>query len=571
MPLHFLHKYFPPGSVQLTPEPFMNENRWRSHRVFLLVWGLVLCIDIQIVGIHFESSTYIGNALTNGTALGLHLGNFYCRDMVGFGPAIAVLYQYWPHIPWFGLVLLACSLVSAYLLFYKIIHTLQVSKWPFIYQSVFCLSLLLLLNVNLLQLHMTRAAFLLCVAGLFYIARSTGRQSYLAAFCLFTAGTCMRPEAAMGVLAVMVPGLFYIYRNRLRFLIRPLVVTTLPLMALTGLYQYHTHSNTNYYYTLEPDSERQILDRQNVLPVSAMTTSADTARYRFATHWILGDIHNIPASYVRSIIGRAMPRKPSLHQIVVWLSQSSAGAIKALVLHKNGLLISLLMALLLVGSAHVLHTTLLVLFTTFWLWFLLTLLNSLLPEEHIIEALAFTALTTLLLLAKAPGSLSTQPLVSAVMVAAFLFASHHQLRSSLHYSQTQTQIIEQNQRFLAPLQEKEAPYIFIAGSPELFFTKPFSTTPVFRGKQLIITDVGQYSANTEFLKYITTTTGCPPTDYRCRFKWIQARKKKLLIIGNEYVLNLYKNYLWFTYKLSFTYKAIGPLHPNQTDNYYIWE
>jgi len=114
----------------------------------------------------------------------------------------------------------------------------------------------------------------------------------------------------------------------------------------------------------------------------------------------------------------------------------------------------------------------------------------------------------------------------------------------------------------------ERKYVAVIGDFTVFNTGVFVPFTGFGDKQLILTELGQYSRNPEFLEAISKHTGCEGKDFKCRVAFIDKHRSEFIIVAKRKRLLLYKQYLKSVYNYDVDFSRSKSLLLQ--DEIYFW-
>lgn len=541
----------------------------------LLNSGLVsvILLHFNFIAPHFDDMFCVWKLIMGES--GSYTRNYnYSNDLLLLQYLFQWLYGLNPDFSWLPLSFILFTCLSFVLIFNTIVFVAKKSALNTFSVVALLLLVSLIFTPNLMWVHHTRTAFLMCGAALVltqvtYIYIEDNRlRIYLSGFAVFwfIIGLLFRPEAAIAALLLFTPLLFILANYNLRQTLRQIAFPAMAVMIFIAYYSWNIHYNDSFYYQLEPDVEYEIMDRKNIVPLSDMKTLEDTAKYLAATNWMLGDVNKTTPEFLRSIINKKSSSAYTLN--IIKMEQSMFETLQG---NKYFLL-------LVVASFIILFLTISfqkAIFATLWILFGLILLSlsfSINNYDRIVQPFLFIFSSGIVLVLFSCSSLSKKRTVVIILI--LLFATILLIPKSLSVMYKQSANLSNRENTLQQTinsiiySHPERKYVAIIGNYFVFNTGVFKPFIGFGDKQLILTEIGQYSCNPEFLKAISKHTGCKGEDFKCRIKFIYKHRSEFIIIAKRQRLELYKNYLMSTYDYHIDFgKSKSQL---LQDEVYVW-
>jgi hypothetical protein len=240
---------------------------------------------------------------------GMPFWSIYFLGNIGTSHLYSLLYQLNPNVEWISWILYSYLFVSCFIGLYIVIrilpqHTpfwIKIAAQVFIYLLVFADH-----NIHFIYTrvsYMTTGISLIALLYFFQEKESIRRGLGLFIFLnfWFVVGTLTRSESATAAfLQIGFFGVFYL-RDVRRFAILYLF-PTLFLFSILFAIGYDLKTTTEYYKQVEPEIEAQFCERNNMVPLSDMKTSRDSAKYKAATTILWSDPKILTPEYMRSLV-----------------------------------------------------------------------------------------------------------------------------------------------------------------------------------------------------------------------------------------------------------------------------
>jgi len=530
-------------------------NNRLDYRFWLLLnSGLVGVILLHFIFIapHFDDMFCVWK-LIMGESRGYTRNYNYSNDLLLLQYWYQWLYALKPDFSWLPLSFILFACLSFILIFNTLVFVAKKNALNTFSVVALLLLVLLIFTPNLMWVHHTRTAFLMCGSALVltqvtYIYIEDNRlRIYLSGFAVFwfIIGLLFRPEAAIAALLLFTPLLFMLANYNLRQTLRQIAFPAMAVMIFIAYYSWNIHYNDSFYYQLEPDVEYEIMDRKNIVPLSDMQTLEDTAKYLAATNWMLGDVNKTTSAFLRSIINKKNRYAYNLN--IIKMEQSMFETLQG---NKYFLLLA-------VASFIILFLTIRfrkAVFATLWVLFGLILLSlsfSINNYDRIVQPFLFIFSSGIVLVLFSCSSFSKKRTVVIILI--LLFTTILLVPKSLRVMYKQSASLSMRENTLQQTinsfidSHPERKYIAIIGDLSIFNTGVFVPFVGFGNKQLILTEMGQLSGNPEYLKTISSYTGCKGGDFKCRIAFMIKHQNELIIIAKKQRLELYKQYLMGVY------------------------
>jgi hypothetical protein len=534
----------------------------------LVVIGMALWI--WILGPHYEENGYLWTMIMRFSS-SWTADYHHFNDMLLLQQFFDRLYAAQPNIPWFPVFLIGVSGISATLVLDTLRRVGIRSNHKPLLIGTGMLTCGTMLFGSLVSVHHNRAAFLMTASALALTVFSTTDDNSRTGGLLrwfsvlwFIVGALIRPEAAAVSFALFAPIPLVASSGLSLRKLKPMLPFACVVGMLMGWYQYKMATDSSFYFQMEPNVEYELLDRRNTVPLGNMTSSQDSARHMAATHWMLGDLENVTPAFMRSIIDgdkigntglRMLPKwllfRDNLYRFLIgyWYWLIALGMIPFAALtfirKEDSLRLTVFLAwggiLLVAGLSinsvdRVLSPVLSVLCSTAWL---LMLTGRTRKEIRLMRWAGMSGL--------------------ALVGLGFLTLQAGRQASHGHEASAMEQSISIKLKELESLPERDL--LIVMGDFQLFNTGIFDTWPYFPSHQLLFTEFGQYSANPAYLAEVARTTGCPPTDFGCRMRFVKENSQRAIIISTPKRIELCEFYLqrMFGFKLEIGQQPVGSL------------
>lgn len=552
-----------------------------KHKEYIIlnsIFLVLIIIDICIINVHLEENTFL-TKLVFGEKNGYFNKFDYLKDPGWWGYIIQWFYEITPHIPWFPILMLFLGIISLAfilnILLYAASHGRIERK---IYVPLF-IFLIVLLNGNIVWIHHTRIAFLMCGGAMLlnlFVQRNRSNIRYPFLWYFFTAlwfagGMFLRPEAAVGTIVIMTPGIFIFFGRDIKVSIKTFGLYIILMAALGGYYLYQVSYNTDFYYKLEPDVEYEMMDRGNIISQSEMKSAKDSVKYESIIHfWSLGDISGTSSEFARSLIEKPNDFKHRLFFFAyphdnprksAWTENFAPFIISDIaILIFCCIIVSLSFARygFRVGGA----TAIYVLLSLSFILITFGINRYARVVEPLSGLLCALSLLTFFLSNRPSRLFSVRWIIIPISLFALVYIY---LRFSETFQQSQkcTQVELQVESAVdSVMQSSNRKLVYLTPIFSTFNTPAFHPFYEFPGKQLIITEFAQYSGHKPFLERLSEITGCDEEDYLCRFQFLKNREKDLIIISDEERMKFLDKYLltMYDFDLGFSKLPSSPLY-----------
>ncbi|MBW3129499.1 hypothetical protein [Hymenobacter profundi] len=260
---------------------------YRKSRRWLFVWllpALLLLATIVGLGSYYETNDdtvltlFLQGRMSAVPITSLHL---YFH---GVAAPLAYLYQQWPDVPWYGLLLYGLLYLATALLFRVLYRLLR--AWLRPSETVLALALFFLVGwlEHAMWFNYMRVPLLLAAAGVWYAAARPARNSALVIGILaFGIAWLIRPSAAVLGLLLAVPGAWWLSGRR-----SWRVLASAAALALVGALAVSlTRSPTAATFRRLDVLKSNLNDYQLLRPTPR--TAIDSLGVRAVQHWLLAD------------------------------------------------------------------------------------------------------------------------------------------------------------------------------------------------------------------------------------------------------------------------------------------
>ncbi|MBO3269424.1 hypothetical protein [Hymenobacter defluvii] len=260
---------------------------YRKSRRWLFVWllpALLLLATIVGLGSYYETNDdtvltlFLQGRMSAVPITSLHL---YFH---GVAAPLAYLYQQWPDVPWYGLLLYGLLYLATALLFRVLYRLLR--AWLRPGETVLALVLFFLVGwlEHAMWFNYMRVPLLLAAAGVWYAAARPARNTALVIGILaFGIAWLIRPSAAVLGLLLAVPGAWWLSGRR-----SWRVLASAAALALVGALAVSlTRSPTAATFRRLDVLKSNLNDYQLLRPTPR--TATDSLGVRAVQHWLLAD------------------------------------------------------------------------------------------------------------------------------------------------------------------------------------------------------------------------------------------------------------------------------------------
>jgi hypothetical protein len=536
----------------------------------------VIAFDFLVIGAGFGPVGHRGSFFVGGSFTGKSFAQYYMKDYFLIGDLISFLYDHFSGVPWFGVSMLFINFLSLVAILYAmLIYSRRYQVHPFII-VLFTTCVIALTNLNLIINETNRTVFLAAFGSLslLFVVQSSYEKVFISVlfYLLLINALFTRFEALVGALMLFSPIFIYgflrkEFKANLHFF---LVLIFVLLYSI--LFTYKLYNDQSFYYQIEPDFEYELMDRNNIIPISDMKTKGDSIRYEaIARHWMLSDSTNIPASFIRSLI----KKEPTLlSKFTFKLTSLNANFIyrktSQILLNSNyyTLFVVMLFSIYLIRKDFnaLMAWISVVLLHFFLLVIAIGNINAELDIRFSDPILASTAICISFItfssyrINKNPLHINNKLLAFMLMIV-LLFVS---LNKSRNVCIDNNYKIQQTEQFVSAINNlKGVNYIIVFSDEDLYYSRMFDTSIKFPQKKVIPIDFVQYSYAEKIKMRLRELTGCLDYDFKCRFDFIIRHKDETLFIGNEKRIRFFEKYLKEIYNVEISFEEI------QTNNYKV--
>ncbi len=275
----------------------------------------------------FYYSEYEGlttGLLSSSLTPGSHFRSLYFSGNYFISWFYSLFYQYSPNVQWntwfeyLWLFIASAIAMSAFsfLLPARISKPVKIAGMIFIFMLVFA--------DHHIHLIYTRVSYMLCgcaLIGLMVFHSQSGsirknKPGFLLLNLLFIIGTFIRNEAAIACILLLIPfSLFYLLNLKRAFLLLIFPLIIVGGQSLFFALDIKYASDNEFYKQVEPDIEEQFIARGNMIPLSQMKTSRDSAIHRMGREMTFSDPKIMTAAKLRTLI---LPEAPFLTDMRQW-------------------------------------------------------------------------------------------------------------------------------------------------------------------------------------------------------------------------------------------------------------
>lgn len=530
-------------------------------------WCIALIIDFLVIRVSFSNASIFGNALVSGALLNTPYTEFYLKDYWLYGSVSTFLYQHYPHVAWLPVIFILLTVLSllwptALLIERWVQSPLKIrrTQFPVMLGAFFAL------NLSIVTLEHNRVAFILMASGLLIPILKhgipVGWKEVLYVVVVTLLSTFLRVEATIGTILVIGPILFYTYRFKIKELFKWMALPMLLVLVYAISLIVALEKSPLYYYQIEPDFEYELMDKNNIIPLSDMKTIEDSIRYEaIGRYWFLGDSVQIPPSFIRNLIQK---NDATLSR---YLPSLQGNAFKSFNSKLHSLfkqpIVWLFMAVILVAQlAYRFHKNFkwLILWAIYILFLLLFVVGSINQEiePRITEPILGCALVALLPLLFCQ-TICTNKIVH-ILNGFVLVSSLGNQWIAYQRNVVMQQTGELNQAFLKKVNNHPAEYVAMLTYGNLFNFAPsaFATHKMLPSKKVLPLHLAQYSHSASLKSYISNLTGCNDNRFECILNFLIANKHRVVIVSSPASLEFLQRYAKLLYQVSFTYSVVSP-------------
>jgi hypothetical protein len=487
------------------------------------------------LNIWWEDSDLIWANWLNGTLLGFPSGDVYYMGNYGVGFIYEWIVERTGFVLFYPFLISALTIITTTIIVYFVVSPLPKDITAFQKNIFTLLAILLVLLPNIVHFQFTRLCYLIGLSGLLlFLPFAKLRLSYrLVGIVLFTWGFLIRTESGIVCLfLVSVYTLFTHYKPSPKTVAQLFLPWLIALSVFANIQGKIMAGNT-YYDRIEPDVEYQILERNNMIPLSAMTNAKDSARYLAAKSWMISDSVNISPDFLRSLLTNNNPFMLPSSVII--------NSIKALVEESPALplLFALVIVLLIFYALKERKPEILLLITIYLIPLLLPIVTVKAVARHI-EPFILVSCVLLFFYSKKSIPLTPKKMNVAIAVV-FLFAIallHQNYRLSNQYNvkyQEARNFLQEHKKTL------ENKYVLNFSGLDIIHAPVFEI-PALNFKY-INPEMAQLSYVPAGRRAMHEMFPCDYYDYRCRVIHILSRKDNTLVLCSNYGFETYRNYL----------------------------
>lgn len=545
----------------------------------LMVVGLAVYIT-WFIAPHFEDHFAMYKMIVYETNTGLTKNFHYINDIMGWETLLGKLQLAYPAISWWsvavGGTVLLCSMCMAFMLGRAAAQNrLPLSLWLMLMTLI-----LIFTGWNVFWLHHNRAAFAMASVGVLGSLLQSGSHGFyytlkrIGWVAVFAAGICWRFEAGVAAFVLLAPLCFLSTPFRWSSIRAKVGLHTLTVLGFIAVYLFKTTVQPDFYYSIEPEVEYELMNRRNTVPLSQMQTAQDSIRYSAVNeYWMLGDVEQTSAAFMRSLIPKP---EGFFHRFFFFLHQSRSSSptisYTEAVAQYGIVLINFLVLMWLMWSKRQKWVAL---FLTAYILFAVLLLSVSFRVEGLQRVtqpflqLLVMAICLVTVVSYRAGTSRFWTVLSVLVTVLNLNYLHSELKMmdeiSTNLKKTEAHIREQTAQYI---DRSARPYVLPFMDFTIFNTGVFTPYNGFNGKQLLFFEYGQFSASPNFLATISRATGCKELDFKCRLQFLQNHRKEFIVIGTEQRLAFIEEYAQKMYKLPLTLRTTQRQH--LIGNTYLW-
>jgi hypothetical protein len=288
----------------------MNPAFLKKNGPLLIICLLVFGASFLFWGLHYERyESFLTGLFSGQFTPGTPYDHFYFFGHVGLLTIYAHLYKMFPEIPWMNFVLYLSIGTSLFLIILSFVKSFKKS---FLLGFVLFVIAAFYIEQHVFFIH-TRVSFLLSFSALFCLLSSQESQSlsigkYFLFFGIFMTALITRSEPAMIMLLLVALFDFTVLSKGAlaQVIFKQLKLYFLPGLACLlyiGAYLYDVQHADKFYKQIEPELEYELMSRNNIVGVSAVTTRIDSFRYQAVFNGMWGDATTNDAAFLRSLVG----------------------------------------------------------------------------------------------------------------------------------------------------------------------------------------------------------------------------------------------------------------------------
>jgi len=483
---------------------------------------------------------------------GLPFRSVYFLGNIGTSHLYSLLYQFYPQIEWISWILYSYLFVSCVIGLYLMLEIVPDTLSLIMKVGILVAVYLLVFADHNIHFIFTRVSYMatgISLIGLVYFFRYQGSIAARPGLFIFLnfwfiVGTLTRSESATAAfMQIAFFGLFYM-QNVKRFAM-VFLFPFLFLLSLLSAIAFDIKSTKEFYKQIEPDIEAQYTDRQNTLPLSAMTTYRDTVMWQTAKDIMWADPKILSPSYLRSLI---MPEKLIYTDLRQW--HRVYGSLSDIAARFWYLcLLSMLMSIAILIKYRFPS----VLSFLFWLAFAASfwILSAVQTYTDKVNDRSFSPLISLFifchlvfLLPYLTGAVSRRmyPILAAMLV---LFGIHlyHQKAEA---NQLQSDLLDY-QKNLSTITKVAANKILVVNSSSCDYlfssNKPFRPFDFSRFKKIYITDGYNIPFLPYYRRYLERECHCDMYEFPSFWDYLRTRQDEIVVVSTTHRMNILREYL----------------------------
>lgn len=559
---------------------WIQEGKKTIPAITMLTISVITVYIFVYVIPHFEDHFAMYKMFIYETNTGLTLNFHYMNDIIGWETILGKLQHSWPSVSWWSVAVLSSVVFPVTIMLGILSYRAVNSHLPAPVWAMLCTLVLVFYVWNIFWVHHNRAAFSLAALGLLGGILQPLKKSpayglmRLGWALVFTAGICWRFEAGIATFLLLAPLCILSEELPIKARLSKILIPTLIVTGFTGVYLVKTNIHPDFYYTIEPEVEYELMNRRNIVPISTMVTAQDSMRYRAVNeYWMLGDIQQTNASFIRSLIPKP---EGFFHRFLFFLKNSNRPASE-------------------VPVATVLFTYGILLLNFAVLFWFLWLQKRKYEGVFMLGYVAFAVLLLSLSFRVDELQRVTQPFLLLLCIAMFAIAVMryravnvrglrwvaavvfmlnivyliNQVSMMTSYSapllQTEKYMRAQIGRHI---DTSERRFVLPFMDFSIFNTGVFMPYNGFKGKRVLFYEFGQFSATPPLLQTIRNITGCPGDDFKCRLEFLKQMRSDFIIISTPQRLAFMEEYARIMYGVELNILSAKKVCLN--DNVFIW-
>lgn len=529
---------------------------------------------------HFEDHFAMYKMFIYETNTGLTFNFHYMNDIMGWETLLGKIQKALPSISWWSVAVLASVIFPVAMLMGMLGRTAVRSQFPISVWVMLCMFVFIFFIWNIFWVHHNRAAFSLAALGVLGGILQPFKKNPVHGLIrmgwtlVFTAGICWRFEAGIVAFLLLSPLCLLSEELPIKLLLYKILLPALVVTGFIGVYIVKTNIQPDFYYTIEPEVEYELMNRRNIAPISTMQTAKDSMRYRAVNeHWMLGDIQQTNALFIRSLIPKP---EGFIHRFFFFLKGSNRPAPEApvteMVFTYGILLLNFAVLLWLLWLQKRKRA---MLFMLGYVAFAILLLSL----SFRVDQLQRVTQPFLLLLSIAMFAIAVMRYravnaralwwTAAAVSILNIYLLVNELSLMRHYSVSLLQT-EKNMRaqIAGHIDASERRFVLPLMDFSIFNTGVFTPYNGFKGKRLLFYEFGQFSATPPLLQTIRNITACPGDDFKCRLEYLQQNRSDFIIISTPQRLAFMEEYARVMYGVELNMQLAQKVCLN--DNVYLW-